>query len=368
MSQTPPEGAGEVDPLSNEAGRETDQEFNPEAFEEDSQKALDILGESLSVGGEELPRRSFRGPVEWEDPKSKKKRRNSSGGSASKNTSTNSSGSAEDDTEDSTENNGESGRDSGRDSGSGDTQTGESSNPPVKPLPKKKGTRHNWAQIATDFIEGIPKDGNTDERWFPNLRELAEHHGAGYQTVRARAGKERWADRKEQHALEVVRERQKARTKTLVSKSLDFDDRAIKVAELGFGLVMNRIAEIAQEITKRKPIRDQALDDLENGLAIDYKDLYSAVNYKELEGLSNAASRFQEIGRKALGTDVQHHEISGPGGEPIPVQAQMNVHAEIMRDDPDRIAAILSSLQDAGMLEDGIIDEVIGEEVTDEGE
>lgn len=232
-------------------------------------------------------------------------------------------------------------------------------------VPSRRGAKHNWELISKEYIEGVestdPKDTN---RIFYSMRELGDRHGVSDQMVRARAAKERWTEKKEAHAMRLARERIRKRQATLVNKGVDFDDKALQVAELGMGMVTQRLAEIAQEVTRRRKIRDEALAKIDAGLPVDKTDLYSAVNYREMEGLASAASRFQEIGMKALGTDVQRHEISGPEGDAIEVKT--NIRHEITRDDPERIAAIVSSFEDAGLLELGTIQEIIDAEIVED--
>jgi hypothetical protein len=229
--------------------------------------------------------------------------------------------------------------------------------------------RTNWALLQTEFIEGIVTDAKKPEdRWFPTQKELAERHGVSYQTVRARAGKERWTDRKEAHAIQTIKERQRKRTKKLAEQALTWDEKTFDTAQLGMNLVTQRLAEIAKDFATKTKLRQEALARKAAGQPVEKEDLYSAVNYREMEGLANAARTFQDIGMKALGTDVQKHEISGPDGGALEVAATLNVTQEITRDDPERVAAILASIKDAGLLQllgPGMDEDIVDADIED---
>ena len=74
--------------------------------------------------------------------------------------------------------------------------------------------------------------------------------------------------------------------------------------------------------------------------------------------LSKAALQFQEVGQKALGTDVQrvdiHHDINAD----IDVDVQVtSISAELSRDDPERLAAFLQAAKRAGLLDTMLSDQ-----------
>ena len=72
----------------------------------------------------------------------------------------------------------------------------------------------------------------------------------------------------------------------------------------------------------------------------------------------------QEIGNKALGTDVTRHEVSGPGGGPIQIDA-VSVAEELLRDDPERLTALLAASQRAGLMDE---DNIYYAEIVEEQE
>lgn len=214
--------------------------------------------------------------------------------------------------------------------------------------------KYDWNLMRRQFIEGIPKPDGDEERWFPNLKELAEMHEASYIQVRKRSSEDRWPVHKEAHQITAIRERQEKRAKMIAKNALDFDEKTHKVAQLGLAMVTTRIAEIAEEAQTKKPFRDDAVQRLKNGEHVEPQDLWSAIRYKELEGLANAAERFQNIGMKALGTDVQRVDVTGLEGGNTTVNV-VNVSQEMQRDDPDRMASMFEAMSEAGLVPDELL-------------
>lgn len=236
--------------------------------------------------------------------------------------------------------------------------------PPARPPrsnPRGRKAKHNWDLVYREYVEGVQVGESEDDRQFFNYRELSDRHSIPYPTLRERASKERWQERKNQYSMEVTVERQKARSKRLATSAAGFDDKAFKVAEAGLNLVMVRLMEVMQESAKSKSRRDEALSRLEAGLDVDPKDLRSPVYYREMNELASAAERWQNIGMKALGTDIQRHEVTGDAGV-VNIGGTVNISKEITRDDPERVAAVLTSLADAGLLPAEMIEALIGDE------
>ena len=107
----------------------------------------------------------------------------------------------------------------------------------------------------------------------------------------------------------------------------------------------------------KKQFRDAAIADLQAGIKVKRTDLYSAIRYSELEGLASAADRFQSIGMKALGTDVQRVDINNIGSGDTNV-AIVNVSAELARDDASRLGEVFAAMTDAGILPQEVLDAV----------
>lgn len=254
----------------------------------------------------------------------------------------------------------------------------------VKPPPKKRRTKKsiparsntavkkrgpqalfNWDVVYREFVEGIPNGESEDDRSFPTMKALSERHGMAYQTIRERAAAERWSEKKDSFQAQVVMERQKQHAKKLAKNAAEFDEKSFKIGDVGVNLITMRLVEIAQEAQAKKPVRERAIQNLAAGIPIDEKDLRSAIWSREIEGLANAAERFQNIGMRALGTDVQRHSIVGDINVEGALAPTINVGAEIMRDDPERVAALIKSFGDAGLLSPEIV-EAIGNSAFEE--
>ncbi len=221
-----------------------------------------------------------------------------------------------------------------------------------KRLPKRgkdKGYKYDWHDIRTKFIEGIPVEGS-DEREFCNLVEYSKKINVPVQRLRQRCADERWYEQREQYQVKLAKRRQTKRILELSSQSVDFDASSLKVAKLGIGMVTARMSEIARDVQMQQAKREEALKLSQAGFDIDPADLETVIDAKEMEMLSRAANQWQTLGQRALGTDIQRHEITQEVSMDIDV-AVTSVSAELSRDDPERLAAFLQAAKRAGLLE-----------------
>lgn len=220
-------------------------------------------------------------------------------------------------------------------------------------VPAKRGARkkYDYELLRQQFVEGFPVDATKPEgdRDWPNLRELAERTNVPYERIRECSAKERWLDLRSAHQQKVIRERQSKRVEFLGKESVEFDNRNLDLAKLGLRLIGTRMTEIAREVQTKAAIKEQAERDLKDGLPIDWKDLKTAVNSRELETLGKAAQMWQEIGMKALGTDIEKHSIEANINSQVSVEATISVASELERDDPDRLAAFMAAAERAGI-------------------
>lgn len=232
------------------------------------------------------------------------------------------------------------------------------------PVVHNRKTTYDWTDIRREYIEGIPVAGSPNEREWLTLKELAERHDIPYPRVRKRSSAERWPEHKQAAEYQATMERAKIRAKQIANNSLDFDDKAFGIAKTGMALIHARMAELTQDMAAHKNTRARALADKENGIPIKDKDLHAAVRYSEIEGLASAASKFQEIGMKALGTDVQRVDLTGEltSAQEITI----NVNSEVRRDDPERLAEMLTAMNQAGVLSDDIMHAINGPDDDDE--
>lgn len=238
-------------------------------------------------------------------------------------------------------------------------------------LPKRRSgpaPKYDYDAARLEYIEGIAQDDGSSR--LPSLKELAERHDIPYTAIRRAASKERWTERQTAYQSQIAQERQRKRIKELASQGIEFDTNAHRAAQLGVSMTTARLAEIAEEFKVRAPRIKEARERVQNGEPVEKWELYSAVNYRELEGLASALDRFQSVGMKALGTDVSRHEISNPDGSLQP--QTININAELARDDPERLGAFIAALHEVGLTpndiaQEGVVDaEVVEDEVDDD--
>lgn len=214
---------------------------------------------------------------------------------------------------------------------------------------KQRTTKHNYVQAQQWFVEGKPKDDDEpdgDRDWL-NLREISEATNIPYARIRERAAHERWTELRAQYQKQAAASRREKRIRQLSEHSVEFDNQAHNLAKIGMQLVGARLGEIVKETNIRKIIREEAEERLRNGEAVDRKELWSAIRSAEMIELARAAETWQNIGRKALGTDVQQVHVDVQGA----VETTISVANELERDDPDRLAAFLAAADRAGLWE-----------------
>ncbi len=250
-------------------------------------------------------------------------------------------------------------------------KTGSKSSTPSKRGSAKNlvsGYKYDWASIREQFIEGVEVEGQK-EREFLNLVQLAERTTVPLQRIRERAAEERWYDQREQYQLKVAKQRQTRRVLELAGQSVEFDSRALETAKLGMHVVTTRMQEIAAEIEELTERRDEYIARMEAGEDIpelDMVSISSAIDARELEMLARAAIAWQQLGHKAMGTDVTRMEIQHDIQANIDVDVEVtSISAELSRDDPERLAAFLQAAKRAGLLDTGMTDPVAGTETAE---
>lgn len=234
---------------------------------------------------------------------------------------------------------------------------------PKKPGPKKsvarkprksnpdRGRKYDWLTIRTAFIEGI-QDEDGAERRFLNMKELAEHFGIPTQRIRERGAEERWYDQREQYRMKMAKRRQAKRILELSEESLDFDSKSLGLAKLGMAMVTTRMSEIARDVKEQQIRREEAVKQQANGYPVDPEDMQTVIDARELDTLARAATGWQMLGQKALGTDVQRMEIQQDIQHNIDMDVEVtSISAELGRDDPERLAGFLQAAKRAGLLQ-----------------
>jgi len=213
--------------------------------------------------------------------------------------------------------------------------------------------QYDWPFLKRMFIEGIPEDPDKPDgkREWLNLRELSERFAAPYKQVREHSADERWRDLKVEYQAKVMKKRQAQRASRMFEVGTEFDDLALDVGNKGLQLVQFRLTEMIRDghlrEQRRKAIMNSGASDdvLEEAL----KDLKSAVSANQLEQLAKAGALFQEIGMKAIGTDITQIQVTGAGGDPI--SHVVSVAAELERDDPNRLSGFMAAALRTGVMQ-----------------
>lgn len=207
--------------------------------------------------------------------------------------------------------------------------------------------KYDYDTARIFFVEGYPvdpDDPDSDREWL-NLRELSDRQEIPYQRLRERASAERWTEQRKAWQRDKAADRQKRRMEKLGKQSIEFDESSLGLAKMGLQLVGVRMNEIAQMVKATADQRADAMNRLANGQPVDRQELWSQVRAEELERLAKAASTLQDIGRKALGTDVQNIDVNAH----IVQEQVVSVAMELERDDPDRLAAFMAAVERAGL-------------------
>jgi hypothetical protein len=205
-----------------------------------------------------------------------------------------------------------------------------------KRLPIK---RHPWEKILAHFVES-PEE--------LTLKELGEAYGIPYQSMRERSSDHKWTLQRAQYQANLAQKRSNERVKRAVKDATDFDDQSLRAAQIGQSLVAGRMAQIAELFAASQAQHQSAVAELKQGNPVTRADTYSVINYRELGELAKALSLFQDVGRKALGTDINRFEIDGAVQHTADVQ--VSIVQEMASDDIDRQAALLDAMQRAGLI------------------
>lgn len=209
------------------------------------------------------------------------------------------------------------------------------------------GRKWNWTLVTQAFVDGVQEDGS-DERLYLSLTEISERYNIPLQTIRARSSQYNWFAQREEAQRRLIRSMQNRRVLELGGQSVDFDGKTLRLAQRSIDILTHRIDEIAQDITDQQVRREAALATLAEGGEVNANDLRSVVPVRELEVMSRAVLQWQQVGQRAMGTDVQRLDVQ----QEIQVEADVvSVTTELGRDDPDRLAGFLQAAKRAGLLD-----------------
>lgn len=203
-----------------------------------------------------------------------------------------------------------------------------------------------------------------------SLKKLSEDMNIPYAQMRIRSSKERWRYQRAEEQKKIFKDKRVKHLQKMADDSIKFDQVAIDTAKVGMSLVAGRLAEMSRMFAASQPGSQAVLEKMQRGEPVTMMEMRSSINYKELRELALAAQAFQDIGRRAFGVDEAGFDIENltinNGGESV-----INVQAEIGKDDPARLAAMMEAMERAGLInlnipeeggDDGIIDAEVVEE------
>ena len=221
--------------------------------------------------------------------------------------------------------------------------------------PKKtqtvRGYKYDWYAVRTAFVEGIKEEGS-EEATFYNLVDIAERFKIPLNRVREMSADERWFEQRSEYQIRHAKARQAKRILELSGESVDFDSKSLNLAKLGMAMVTARMSEIARDVKEQSTRREAALRQQMDGYPVDAEDLQTVIDARELSTLAAAATGWQSLGQKALGTDIQRMDIQQDIKHNIDVDVQVtSISAELGRDDPERLAGFLQAAKRAGLLD-----------------
>jgi hypothetical protein len=226
-------------------------------------------------------------------------------------------------------------------------------------------TKVDWEAVKATYIEGF-EGSDEDTRTWPTLQEVAKHHGLLPETVRKHSATERWPEQRASYQARIAHTRRQRRIMSLSKEAIEFDGRALQAAKMGMTMVQARLGEIARDVQAQQLRRQEAERRIQQGLVIDPDDFRTVIDARELNTLGQAAQSFQSLAAKALGEDVVRHEVTGADGAPMEIDVTTGVTDELLRDDPERMVAVMEAMARLGFTNDNdIIDATLEEEDED---
>ena len=137
-----------------------------------------------------------------------------------------------------------------------------------------KGKRHNWEEIAKDYIEGIVlADG---KRKYPTQREIADKYGITPALIGRHAKAEQWLVKREIFDSKVAEIRQQKKAETISDEGSAFDLKCFNISQEA----ADRVNEMLQQAEKPA----------------------------EVSMLTQALKNLQAVGKAALGDKEGHQD------------------------------------------------------------
>lgn len=218
---------------------------------------------------------------------------------------------------------------------------------PSRAKPRKMvGRRHGggahrlypWEKIQVQFVEQVDPI---------KLKDLADVWNVPYDQLRDKSSKGRWPFLRVEHQMKLSELHARKRIKTQLENAQNFDEQSLHAAKMGHTLIAGRLSQIASLFAAQQAAYADAVARLKAGLPVDRSELYSAVNYKELNELASALERFQAVGRRALGTDFLPDKAATLDSRNE--ELDLDITEEIQKPDLDRLAAFFEAAQRAGL-------------------
>lgn len=220
-----------------------------------------------------------------------------------------------------------------------------------------KRRRYDWVQVKQVYVEGSVDDkGN---RSWKSLGEVADLFEIPHNRCREASARENWVEQRAAFQAHMEKVRQEKRAADLAKEAVDLDAKALAVAKMGVQLTQMRMGEIARAAGAQAQAKKAYEDWVKAGRAGDAPDYDEfaepALDARELHTLAASAAAWHTLGGKALGeVETTRTELTGANGAPLEVRS--SIKAELTRDDPQRLHALLIALDRAQLLPGGAAD------------
>lgn len=215
-----------------------------------------------------------------------------------------------------------------------------------RPVKRTRQSKYDWENVRKDYTTGIQNDPDDpyDMTW-PTLKDLAVKYNIPESTVLARSSRERWSKVKQAQIVSIGNQARKARAAAMAKEGISFDKNALTISKLGMSIITRRLAEITRGSQQRDQISRQFEEAMERGELVDLSILKSLPDFdaKELEQLANAALRFEEMGRRVIGTPDEV-SLAPTGEDEQTVSEQMNAGGK------DRLVELMDVMSNTGLL------------------
>lgn len=119
----------------------------------------------------------------------------------------------------------------------------------VKKTIKKKLTEALKLKIRNEFVQGIEKN---NQRIYPTLDDLIKKHKVAQSTIYRVARSDKWKVQRDQFQQEFVKRLDEQRSKDMLTKSKQFDDQSITLANALYATVGQTIQQNNSNLKQNK--------------------------------------------------------------------------------------------------------------------